>query len=87
MLTCREVTERSTDLLEGASSALDRVRIYAHLAMCRHCRRFNRHLRLLARVLRHHEPRRQTEPVPDQIIERILTRVAEEGQSPQDPST
>ncbi len=52
VLTCREVTELSTDYLEGALSVRRGAAFRLHLALCRHCRAFLRQMRLVARVLR-----------------------------------
>lgn len=49
MKTCREVHEEATELLEGQLALLSRLKVRMHLLLCVHCRRYVRHLRLLAR--------------------------------------
>lgn len=52
MLTCRKLVEKVTqepDLIEKKSPAGWRVRL--HLLVCHHCRRYERQLRLLLRLL------------------------------------
>jgi anti-sigma factor RsiW len=38
MATCRETSERCTDLAEGALSDVERKRVERHLRVCRACR-------------------------------------------------
>lgn len=40
MLTCREVTERASEYLDGNLSLKRRLTLRFHLMMCRHCRRY-----------------------------------------------
>lgn len=40
MLTCRDVAERSTDYVERALPFGERVGMWMHLAMCKHCRAY-----------------------------------------------
>ena len=40
MLSCHDVTERVTDYIEGAMPFGQRVGLWMHLAMCRHCRAY-----------------------------------------------
>jgi hypothetical protein len=56
MLTCQEVTELSTELLEGTLSWRLRWQVRIHLAMCRLCRRYIEQLRLTIAALRRLRP-------------------------------
>lgn len=40
MLTCREVTERASEYLDGDLPFGRRLAFRLHLMMCRHCRRY-----------------------------------------------
>ena len=40
MLSCREVAERASALIDGELSAWDALRMRLHLAMCKGCDRF-----------------------------------------------
>ncbi len=40
VLTCRDVTERVTDYVEDAMPYSERVSLWMHLAMCKHCRAY-----------------------------------------------
>jgi predicted anti-sigma-YlaC factor YlaD len=42
MWSCRQVTERATDRLEGRLTLRDRARLWPHLAICPQCRRYLR---------------------------------------------
>lgn len=46
MLSCREITELATAYTEGELGFMERGRFLMHLAMCQHCRRYLRQLRL-----------------------------------------
>jgi hypothetical protein len=52
MLSCREVSERASDLIDGRASWRVRTEARLHLLMCRHCRRYVRQLRLTVQALR-----------------------------------
>jgi anti-sigma factor RsiW len=71
MLNCREVTEHASGLIDGELSWMQRLQMRLHLAMCKHCSRFVRQLRLLRAALGH---RRQVagEPLPESEVGRIL---------------
>lgn len=44
MLTCRDVTDRASLLVDGGISTRERVAVWLHLSMCENCRRFRRQL-------------------------------------------
>lgn len=44
MLKCRDVTELGSDHLDGHTSAAKKLQVQLHLMICKHCRRFMRHL-------------------------------------------
>ncbi|SDG68271.1 Putative zinc-finger [Pseudomonas benzenivorans] len=52
MLSCKELVARSSDFLDSQLSFRERLAVRSHLAMCRHCRRFIRQMRVTQRVLR-----------------------------------
>jgi predicted anti-sigma-YlaC factor YlaD len=62
MLSCREITERASDLLDGTLPWRVRVEIRLHLMMCRFCREYVRQMELLLRTLRRLPPE---EPSPE----------------------
>ncbi|MGE0397030.1 MAG: anti-sigma factor [Kofleriaceae bacterium] len=53
MLSCRDVTELVTDYVEGAMPYGERVSLWIHLAMCRHCRAYLRQYRDTIATLGH----------------------------------
>lgn len=53
MLKCKGLVALSSDLLDGELSLKQRIAVRTHLAMCVHCRRFIRQLRVSQRVIRH----------------------------------
>ncbi|WP_020208975.1 zf-HC2 domain-containing protein [Gilvimarinus chinensis] len=46
MLKCRDLAHRASEYLDGSADKSLRWQIRLHLAMCRHCRRFVKHLQL-----------------------------------------
>ncbi len=52
MLTCKELVAHSSDYLDGQLRLRERLDVRAHLALCTHCRRFIRQLKLSQAVLR-----------------------------------
>lgn len=51
MLSCKELTERATEYLEGDVSFGERLMFRMHLAMCKHCRNYVEQIRLTAEAL------------------------------------
>ena len=52
MLSCKDLVAHSSDFLDGQLSLRERLGVRAHLAMCRHCRRFIRQMKVSQHVLR-----------------------------------
>ncbi len=44
MLKCRDVTALGSDHLDGHTSTAKKLQVQLHLKICKHCRRFVRHL-------------------------------------------
>jgi anti-sigma factor RsiW len=74
MLSCQDVTEKSSALIDGELGLRERLAIRMHLAMCRHCRRFVRHLRLLVGAL-HVKGNPPAEPPPAELVDRIMAEI------------
>ena len=51
MLSCKDLVAQSSDFLDGQLSLRERLGVRAHLAMCRHCRRFIRQMKVSQQVL------------------------------------
>jgi predicted anti-sigma-YlaC factor YlaD len=51
MLSCKDLVDHSSDYLDGQLRLRERISLRTHLAMCSHCRRFMRQLRLSQAVL------------------------------------
>lgn len=74
MLTCKELTERASDLLDDALPLHARLSLRVHLALCGMCRAYVDQLRKTRRLLgrqRLDAPDRATE---DDLIERMTGR-------------
>lgn len=46
MLSCKQLNERATPYLEGDYNFVQKMSFWMHLAMCVHCRRYIRQLKL-----------------------------------------
>ena len=74
MLTCAQVTRLIASDEYVREGFLRRLGIRMHLAMCRHCSRYFRQLRYLARLLREigtEVPSSEIQTVKDRIVERL----------------
>jgi anti-sigma factor RsiW len=60
MLSCREVTERASDAVDGTLPFLARLELRLHLMICEGCRAYIDQMRGLKTMLRHRPPRRST---------------------------
>jgi anti-sigma factor ChrR (cupin superfamily) len=83
MLSCRQVTERSGALLDGDLGFRERWAIRMHLAMCVHCRRFSRQLRLMVESLR---KRAIDDDVPADFVDRVMAALDESGREGPEPT-
>jgi anti-sigma factor ChrR (cupin superfamily) len=72
VLTCREVVERSSALVDGELSWRERISIRLHVVLCHRCRGFLDALVRLEAVL----PELPDEEVDPQRVERIAARVS-----------
>lgn len=70
MLSCREISERASDLIEGRTSWRVRAEARLHLLMCRHCSRYIEQLKLTMRALRGARP---SEPMVD--VDKVLDAI------------
>jgi len=72
MLSCRQIYDHASALVDCELSIGEAMAVRVHLLMCGACRRFIRQFRLLTRVLRREA---QAAPVPAATIDRILARI------------
>ncbi|PYC27528.1 anti-sigma factor [Pseudomonas alcaligenes] len=69
MLTCQELVAHSSDYLDGQLRLRERIAVRAHLAMCHHCRRFIRQMKVTQAVLR--QLPEQSLPELDALADRL----------------
>jgi predicted anti-sigma-YlaC factor YlaD len=70
MLTCREMSEVASEVIEGRARRRDRVAARLHLLMCRLCREYFRQLRVTIATIRRVRPPEVTVN-PDQVLDKI----------------
>lgn len=73
MLTCRQLTELATDHVEGATPLGQRISVWMHLAMCKHCREYLRQYRQTIATL----GQLPDDPPPAACREELLRRFRE----------
>jgi anti-sigma factor RsiW len=71
---CRDMTELSTDYLEGALPIGKSLAVRWHLSICSFCRRHYRQVREAVALLRRMPP----EPVPAQIEDQVIVLMSQE---------
>lgn len=47
MPSCKHVSERASDYLDGVGEPFERMMLRVHLLLCKHCRRFMHQFRLV----------------------------------------
>ena len=63
MLTCREVADRASAMVDGELGLRERIALRLHLSICGNCRRFVRQFKTLVDSLAlRSEPRSQSAP-------------------------
>jgi len=71
-LTCRDVSEMTTDYLDHALPVSRRLGMRFHLAICSFCRRHLKQMRATITLLRKLPPVRLTQLQEDALINQIL---------------
>lgn len=71
MLTCKQLAQQqASDYLDGNLTPSQRFGVRVHLALCSHCRRFMRQLRLTRKVLAN-----RPLPVDDTVSRELVARL------------
>jgi hypothetical protein len=79
MLTCREMSEQTSDYIEGRVRWYKAIRIRLHLLVCHSCDLYVRKMRLLLATIRGVKP--DQPPVdPAGIVEKIEQRREHDGE-------
>ena len=79
MLICRDVTELTTDYLEGSLPLRRRLAMRWHLALCSFCRRHLRQVRATVGLL-HRIPEPVLAPeAADDVLRRVIERAPPAG--------
>lgn len=75
MKSCREIHLEASLLLDGELPYPMALGLHLHVLLCRHCRRFLRHLRLVSHGLARRTATLKTpEPLVDRLIEQLEYR-------------
>ncbi|WP_339898200.1 hypothetical protein [uncultured Gilvimarinus sp.] len=80
MLSCRDVTQQASDHIDLADEPLHRpsLQVRLHLLLCRHCRRFVRHLRATRTLAAQVQQERQRGDQGERILQQVIHPKAEE---------
>lgn len=68
MLTCRDVSEKATDYMEGALPPTNQLRVWTHLRLCPACRRYLQQLGAAIGLARS----AASEPPPAEVEENLV---------------
>lgn len=78
MLTCKQLAQlHASDYIDGNLTFWQRASVQLHLAMCGHCRRFMRQMRVAKQVIAAREAPAKDEQAMDLVIQ--LMQVRSEG--------
>lgn len=80
MFSCKDVTERASDELEGRLTLGERIALRSHLVICIHCRRYLRQFAATVGLLRALPPEAEEEAIPDGLL--AAFRAAHGGPGP-----
>lgn len=80
MLSCKDVTERASDLIDGNLSTWDALQMRLHLAMCKGCDAFIGQLRMTRDVTRSVAEAETRQSADAADIEAILYQLHESKQ-------
>ena len=78
MLKCRDVSELSSDYLDGQLPLRKRVQIRFHLFMCTHCRRYLRHFQSTITLIKKLKKTKANQ----QQVESVMGRIQKEKSKP-----
>ena len=73
MLTCKQLAQvYASDYLDNSLTGWQRMNVRLHLAMCSHCRRFMRQMKLVRKVLG-----KKPEPIDEQQVKVLASQLLE----------
>jgi predicted anti-sigma-YlaC factor YlaD len=82
VLSCREITSKAGELLDGELGFRERMAVRMHLAICVHCRRFSRQLRTLVEALRRRADREQ---LPSGFVDQVMSAINSARDNQEEP--
>lgn len=75
MITCKGVSDKASDYLEGPVPFMQRFQLRLHLMMCKHCRRYVRQLKLTSGVAQMiSRPPEPTDEEINSLVQRLQQR-------------
>ena len=74
MLTCREVSERSNDYLDGRLGFWPRMEVRMHLLACGYCRAFMKQMRTAIRLIDEYGYTLPPEDAPEALMDAFRRR-------------
>lgn len=77
MLTCREVTQRASLIVEGELPRNEKFAVRFHLLVCAQCRRLVANLRTLTRAVALRGAQKNASPVDEQLAQRIVAAMVD----------
>ena len=74
MITCRHVYESASDYVEGPVNLRERLLLFVHLVICKHCRRYIRQLKAVIGIAAVIPPMQEPTEAEIDILARRLAR-------------
>lgn len=74
MLACRDVSEKTSAMVDGELSSWERLELRMHLLMCVNCRRFVKQFTQLVDHL-HNRVEQEVEPAPAGFADRVMDAI------------
>lgn len=77
MLSCRELTERASLIVDGALPAGERFGVRLHLLICPYCRRFLRQLRGVVGAVAGRGAQKNAMPLDSAFTDQLVARMTQ----------
>jgi len=75
MLSCKDISHLTSELLDNKLSFSMRVKVKLHLLMCHSCRRFVKQMRTTVDTIKQLKPTKPKEEEVNQQVEKIMTAI------------
>ncbi len=75
MLSCKEASALVSSGMDRKLPLMQRIGLWLHLIMCKHCRHYRKQLRIIRDIARQYEERWQRTSTPDRLSREAVDRI------------